>query len=152
MLASSPLSCLRDLVTGADYNQTGPPLAAHFPLPFMTQLGHHHLALSSTGPWPPGQGTLPCYPSEQVYLRRRSGSRWRERSICDELSVCSSSVSQSVLGWSRELGSAAKSLQSCSTLCDPIDSSPPGSPVLGFSRQEHWSGLPFPSPVHESER
>ena len=22
---------------------------------------------------------------------------------------------------------------------------------LGFSRQEHWSGLPFPSPVHESE-
>ncbi|XDA85175.1 hypothetical protein R6Z07F_014952 [Ovis aries] len=24
-------------------------------------------------------------------------------------------------------------------------------PSLGFSRQEHWSGLPFPSPVHESE-
>ena len=23
---------------------------------------------------------------------------------------------------------------------------------LGFSRQEHWSGLPFPSPVHESEK
>ena len=23
---------------------------------------------------------------------------------------------------------------------------------LGFSRQEHWSGLPFPSPMHESER
>ena len=22
---------------------------------------------------------------------------------------------------------------------------------LGFSRQEHWSGLPFPSPMHESE-
>ena len=41
---------------------------------------------------------------------------------------------------------AAKSLQSCPTLCDPIDSSPPGSPSLGFSRQEHWSGLPFPSP------
>ena len=89
---------------------------------------------------------------------------------------------------------AAKSLQSCLTLCDPIDSSPPGSPVpgilqartlewvsisfsnawkwkvkvkslshvrllatpwtaahqaplsMGFSRQEYWSGLPFPSP------
>ena len=41
---------------------------------------------------------------------------------------------------------AAKSLQSCLTLCDPIDSSPPGSPTsLGFSRQERWSGLPFPS-------
>ena len=23
---------------------------------------------------------------------------------------------------------------------------------MGFSRQEHWSGLPFPSPVHESEK
>ena len=47
---------------------------------------------------------------------------------------------------------AAKSRQLCPTLCDPIDSSPPGSPVLGFSRQEHWSGLPFPSPIHESEK
>ena len=46
----------------------------------------------------------------------------------------------------------AKSLQSCLTLCDPIDGSPPGSLSLGFSRQEHWSGLPFSSPVHESER
>ena len=31
---------------------------------------------------------------------------------------------------------AAKSLQSCPTLCDPTD----------------WSGLPFPSPMHESEK
>ena len=46
---------------------------------------------------------------------------------------------------------AAKSLQSCLTLCDPIDGSPPGSLSLGFSRQEHWSGLPFPSPMHERE-
>ena len=89
--------------------------------------------------------------------------------------------------------------QSCPTLCDPMDCSPPGSsvhgifqarvlewgaiafsnvytllllrcfsrvwlsatpwtaahqapPSLGFSRQEHWSGLPFPSPMHESEK
>ena len=89
---------------------------------------------------------------------------------------------------------AAKSLQSCPTLCDPIDGSPPGSPVpgivqartlewvaisfsnawkwkmkvkslscvrllatpwtavhqallsMGFSRQECWSGVPWPSP------
>ena len=47
---------------------------------------------------------------------------------------------------------AAKSLQSCPTLCDPIDGSPPVPLSLGFSRQEHWSGLPFPSPMHESER
>ena len=25
-------------------------------------------------------------------------------------------------------------------------------PSLGFSRYEHWSGLPFPSPMHESEK
>ena len=25
-------------------------------------------------------------------------------------------------------------------------------PSLGFSRQEHWSGLPFPCPMHESEK
>ena len=25
-------------------------------------------------------------------------------------------------------------------------------PSLGFSRQEYWSGLPFPSPMHESEK
>ena len=87
---------------------------------------------------------------------------------------------------------AAKSLQSCPTLCDPIDGTPPGSPVpgilqartlewvaisfssawkwkvkgkslscvwlwatpwtaahqaplsMGFSRQEYWSGVPWP--------
>ena len=90
-----------------------------------------------------------------------------------------------------EVAAAAKSLQSCPTLCDPIDGSPPGSavpgilqartlewaaisfsnvwkwkvkllshvrlfatpwtaahqahPSMGFSRQEYWSGLPFPS-------
>ena len=123
----------------------------------------------------------------------------------------------------RTATSAAKSFQSCLTLCDPVDSSPPGSSVpgilqarilewaaisfsehqivhferveylnkafknghvavfcnsmllllshfsrvrlcvtpetaahqapwsLGFSRQEHCSRLPFPSPLHESE-
>ena len=50
------------------------------------------------------------------------------------------------------VAAAAASLQSCPTLCDPIDGSPPGSPSLGFSRQEHWSGLPFPSPMLESEK
>ena len=47
---------------------------------------------------------------------------------------------------------AAKSLQLCPTLCNPRDGSPSGSPSLGFSRQEHWSELPFPSPMHESEK
>ena len=90
------------------------------------------------------------------------------------------------------LAAAAKLLQSCPTLCDPIDGGPPGSPVpgilqartlewvaisfcnawkwkhkvkslsrvrllatpwtaahqappsMGFSRQEYWSGVPYP--------
>ena len=37
----------------------------------------------------------------------------------------------------------AKSFQSCLTLCDPIDGSPQAPSSLGFSRQEHWSGLHF---------
>ena len=47
---------------------------------------------------------------------------------------------------------AAKSLQSCPTLCDPIDGSHQAPPSLGFSREEHCSGLPFPSPMQESEK
>ena len=35
----------------------------------------------------------------------------------------------------RSAAAAAKSLQSCLTLCDPIDGSPPGSPVPAFSKQ-----------------
>ena len=40
----------------------------------------------------------------------------------------------------------AKLLQSCPTLCEPTDGSPPGSSVHGTLRQEYWSALPFPSP------
>ena len=40
----------------------------------------------------------------------------------------------------------AKLLQSCPTLCNPMDSSPQAPLSTGFSRQEYWSGLPFPSP------
>ena len=47
---------------------------------------------------------------------------------------------------------AAKSLQSYPTPCDPIDGSHQALPSLGFSRQEHWNGLPFPSPMDESEK
>ena len=36
--------------------------------------------------------------------------------------------------------------QSCPTLCYLMDCSPPTPPSMGFSRQEYWSGLPFPSP------
>ena len=40
---------------------------------------------------------------------------------------------------------AAKSLQSCPTLCDPIDSSPPGSPIPGIlqARKLEWVAISF---------
>ena len=48
---------------------------------------------------------------------------------------------------------AAKSLQLCPTLCNPHRWQPARLPLsLGFSRQEYWNGLPFPSPMHESEK
>ena len=34
----------------------------------------------------------------------------------------------------------------------PLMAAHQASPSLGFSRQEHRSGLPFPSPMHESEK
>ena len=37
-------------------------------------------------------------------------------------------------------------VQLCAT---PQTAAPQAPPPLGFSRQEHWSGLPFPSPMHE---
>ena len=57
---------------------------------------------------------------------------WRSRSL-------------GVLQSSKLHCSAAKSLQSCSTLCDPIDGSPPGSPVPGIlqARTLEWVAISF---------
>ena len=44
-----------------------------------------------------------------------------------------------------QLAAAAKSLQSCLTLCDPIDGSPPGSPIPGIlkARTLEWVAISF---------
>ena len=47
---------------------------------------------------------------------------------------------------------AAKSLQSCPTLCDPVDGNPPGSLVPEILQKRTLSGLHEISPVHESEK
>ena len=47
---------------------------------------------------------------------------------------------------------AAKSLQSCLTLCDPIDGNPPGSPVPGILQARTLEWVPVPSPMQESEK
>ena len=50
-----------------------------------------------------------------------------------------------ILGLQRVAAAAAKLLQSCPTLCDPIDSSPPGCPVPGFlqARILEWVAISF---------
>ena len=53
---------------------------------------------------------------------------------------------------SNDYSEDVKIAQSCPTLCDPMDCSLPGSSVHGIFQAIVWSGLPFPSPMHESEK
>ena len=48
---------------------------------------------------------------------------------------------------------AAKSLQSCPTLCDPTDGSPPGSPVPGIlqARTLEWVAISFSNACSEDQ-
>ena len=63
-----------------------------------------------------------------------------------ELVACSlSSLLQQLL----LLLSRFSSVRLCAT---PQTAAHQAPPSLGFFRQEHWSGLPFPSPMHESEK
>ena len=55
-----------------------------------------------------------------------------------------------MIGWHHRLSghaaaAAAKSLQSCLTLCDPIDGSPPASSVPGIlqARTQEWVAISF---------
>ena len=54
---------------------------------------------------------------------------------------------QKLLSLLSAAAAAAKSLQSCPTLCDPVDSSPPGSPVPGIlqARRLEWVAISFSS-------
>ena len=58
--------------------------------------------------------------SNQRRKRNKRNPDWKKRS--KTLTVCR---------WHDPLHAAAKSLQLCPTLCDPVDGSPPGSPVPG---------------------
>ena len=58
-------------------------------------------------------------------------------------------ISTSLLGSMLLLLSHFSRIWLCET---PETAAHQAPPSLGFSRQEHWSGLPFPSPMHESEK
>ena len=78
--------------------------------------------------------------------------QWNERedSVLDNLGVTTHTLGclHSNFCYKREknaAAAAAKSLQSCLTLCDPIDGSPPGSPVPGIlqARTLEWVAISF---------
>ena len=54
-------------------------------------------------------------------------------------------ILQPLFSHRRMVPAAAKSLQSCSTLCNPIDGSPPGSAVPGIlqARTVEWVAISF---------
>ena len=76
------------------------------------------------------------YPSKMVGV-----ARGHKRA--DTLKPYSQKTSQS--NHTRTTAAAAKLLQSCPTLCDPIDGSPPGSAVLGIlqARTLEWVAISF---------
>ena len=66
---------------------------------------------------------------------------WHQQTICAALAASSVFLRDANLVWWPWLVA-----QSCPTLCNPLDCSPPGSSVHGILQAECWSGLPFPSP------
>ena len=63
------------------------------------------------------------------------------------LDICSKYVCYQLLEMISLLLSCFSRVRLCAT---PWTAAYQASPSMGFSRQEHWSGLPFPSPMHES--
>ena len=69
---------------------------------------------------------------------KKRGKNFKNRT-CLPLAICSCKAIR------MSTAAAAKSLQSCPTLCDPIDGSPPGSPVPGIlqARTLEWAAISF---------
>ena len=74
--------------------------------------------------------------SQEVMQCFRNVTRWR----CISLHLCLSSTSSQQLLLSR-----FSRVRFCAT---PYTAAHQAPPSLGFSRQEHWNGLPFPPPMH----
>ena len=125
------------------------------PLPFMIKVNHG------------GMKTTHCLMRNEGWVRWHP-QRLAEISIsyCDENCVsvngcCRNylprvtcdSITQQIMWWglahlrmaAGDAAAAAKSLQSCPTLCDPIGSSPPGSPIPGIlqARTLEWVAISF---------
>ena len=75
-------------------------------------------------------------------------NRWRDipSSWLGRINIVKITVLQNAIyRFNAAAAAAGKSLQSCRTLCDPIDGSPPGSPVPGVlhARTLEWGAIAF---------
>ena len=114
-------------------------------------------------PYPP-PGNLPNPGIEPAYLKSPTlaGRFFATSATCEALEVFHGCFSVSPSWFSCDqwyyhsphaaAAAAAKSLQSYSTLCDPIDGSPLGFPVPGILQARTLEWVAFPSPMHESEK
>jgi len=109
--------------------------------------------------WSPIRVWWSCWVEEseiRVCRYRRGWNYWsieleRECSLCDSLAGLGLHAQNKTIQYLLLLLllSRFSHVQLCAT---PEKAAHQAPPSLGFSRQKHWSGLPFPSPMHESEK
>ena len=80
-----------------------------------------------------------------VMQETRGGSLGWEGPLEKQMPTHSSILAWRILWTEEPAAAAAKSLQSCPTLCDPIDGSPSGSPIPGIlqARTLDWVAISF---------
>ena len=100
-------------------------------VPLEKEMATHFSILAWKIPWMEEPGSLQSMGSQRV------GHDW----------------ATSLASWKKSYDQPMLSHFSRFRLCaTPKTAAHQAPPSLGFSRQEHWSGLPFPSPMHESEK
>ena len=98
--------------------------------------------MDKASPFLKGHSELPRAPTRdtpsKVKIRDEAGKCWSDKSCLRR-------------GKSEFVLTSVVLLGVCVSQAGTPRSEGQAPPSLGFSRQEHWSGLPFPSPMHESE-
>ena len=140
------ISCIRDLLVA--YLQALKPwstfLSTHS---YMTE----RLSLSKSH----FRGTLASWPCARFCQKRALEGYIRKKQLCNLMSKYrkhlfwpfhSFILVADFKEFNQDKATAAQLLQSCPTLCNPMDCSPSGSSVHGILQQEYWSGLPCSPP------
>ena len=98
-------------------------------------------------------GSLTGYQKYNIRCQGSKTSEILQRKIASECEAYRAQNSYEVNHGSTNIPAAAESLQLCPTLCDPIDSSPPGSPVPGIlqARTLEWVAISLHQNVKATE-